>query len=237
MTIYARDLMTAPAITIGVDASIEEAVKLMLDKRLSGLPVVDSAQRLVGVLTEGDLLRRSELGTTKKRPRWLEIILGPGSVAMDYVREHGRRIGEIMTEDPATISEDASISEIVALMEKRHVKRLPVVRGETVVGVVARADLIRGLAQEKLRVVPRTDAEIRDRIIADLRAQKWAPVGLIGVTVDHGEVHLNGAILDERERNAIKVVAENAPGVLKVHDHLAWVGPEGLYVEPPPEKA
>ncbi len=232
----ASELMTTPAITISADATIDEAVRLMIDRRLSGLPVVDEAGRLVGVLTEGDLLRRVEFGTEKKRPRWLELLLGPGPSAIDYVQAHGRRVSEIMTDRPIGVYEHAPVAEIVDLMEKKHVKRLPVLRDDKVVGVVSRADVIRGLAQQQIVTAPKTDAEIRNRILAELRAQKWAPVGLIGVGVDHGEVTLSGAILDEREREAVRVVVENTPGVTKLHDHLAWVGPEGLYVEPPTDR-
>ena len=109
-------------------------------------------------------------------------------------------------------------------------------RDGKVVGIVARADIIRGLAQQKIVTAPKTDRDIRNRIIEEMKAQKWAPVGLIGIDVDHGEVTLSGAILDERERDAIRVVAENTPGVSKVHDHLAWVGPEGMYVEAPHDR-
>lgn len=233
----AAELMTAPAITIAADATIEEAVALMIDHRLSGLPVVDSAGALIGVLTEGDLLRRVEFGTEKKRPRWLEILSGPGAAAVDYVRAHGRRVADVMSDRPITIAEDSDVTEIVDLMERRRVKRLPVVRDGAVVGVVSRADLIRSLADRRLRVAPQSDAAIRDAIVAELRAQSWASAGLIDVDVENGEVRLRGAVLDERERHAIRVAAENAPGVVRVRDELAWVGPEGLYVEPPAEKA
>lgn len=232
---FARDLMTTPAITIAPGATLDEALRLMISHRLSGLPVVDAAGRLVGVVTEGDLLRRTELGTGRKRARWLEFLLGPGAEAADYVREHGRRVEELMTDAPVSVEEDAAVSDLVDLMEKRHIKRLPVLREGKVVGVVSRADLIRNLAQRKLRAVPASDGEIRDRIIAALHAQDWAPAGLVGVDVDHGEVTLRGAIMDERERMAIRVVAENTAGVVKVHDRLVWVGPEGVYVEAPKE--
>ena len=231
----ARDLMTSPALTIAPDATVEDAVRLMIDRKLSGLPVVDAQGRLVGMVTEGDLLRRGELGTERKRARWIEFLFGAGASAVDYARAHGRRIHEVMTDQPVAIAEDAELPEIVDLMEKRHIKRLPVTREGAIVGIVARADLIRGLAQKRLAAAPASDREIRERIIAELAAQKWAPVGLIGVDVEHGEVRLSGAILDERAREAIRIVAENTAGVTKVHDALAWVGPEGLYVEPPPD--
>jgi CBS domain-containing protein len=228
--------MTSPAVTIAVDATIDEAVRLMLENRLSGLPVVDSADCIVGVLTEGDLLRRAELGTERKRPRWLEFVLGPAAGARDYVHAHGRRVSEVMTDDPTCIGERTPLSEIVDLMEKRRVKRLPVTRDGRVVGVVSRADVIRALASRKLTTAPTSDKDIHDQILAGFRAQKWGPVSLVGVDVDHGEVTLTGAILDERERDAIRVLVENTPGVTKLHDNLAWVGPEGIYVEAPPER-
>ena len=231
----AGDIMTSPVVTIGADATIAEAVNAMIEHRVSGLPVVDAHDALVGMLTEGDLLRRAELGTGRKRARWLEFLLGPGREADDFVREHGRRVSEIMTETPACIDAEAEISDVVALMEKRRIKRVPVMRGGKVAGVVARADVIRALASPAFEIAPAADKEIRARIVAALRGQKWAPVGLISVDVDHGEATLSGAILDERERNALRVVCENTPGVTKVHDRLVWVGPEGLYVEPPKE--
>lgn len=229
----AAELMTAPAVVIAADAQIDEAVRLMLDRRLSGLPVVDEAGALVGMLTEGDLLRRAELGTQKKRARWLELLLGPGREALDYVHAHGRRVSEVMTDAPVAIHERTPLPEIVELMEQRRIKRLPVLRGGRIVGIVSRADVIRRLAQRELVAAPKSDRAIRERILAEMTTRKWAPVGLVGVDVDHGEVTLSGAILDERERDALRVLCENVPGVGKVHDCLAWVGPEGLYVEPP----
>ncbi len=231
----AGDIMTSPVVTIRDDATVADAVKLMIDHRVSGLPVVDAGNNLVGMLTEGDLMRRAELGTGRKRARWIEILLGPGREADDFVREHARRVSELMSERPACIADDADIAEVVALMEKHRIKRVPVVRHGRLAGVVARADVIRALASPALEIAPAGDKEIRARIIAAMRGQKWAPVSMIAIDVDHGEATLSGAILDERERNALRVLAENTPGVTKVHDRLVWIGPEGLYVEPPKE--
>lgn len=232
----AAELMTSPAVTISVDATIDEAVRLMLADRLSGLPVVDGSDRIVGVLTEGDLLRRVELGTERKRPRWLDFLFGSGAEARDYVHAHGRRVSEVMTESPTCIGERAPLSEIVDLMEKRRIKRLPVTREGRVVGVVSRADVIRALASRKVTTAPTSDRDIHDQILAGFRTQTWGPVSLVGVDVDHGEVTLSGAILDERERDAIRVLVENTPGVTRLHDNLAWVGPEGLYLEAPQDR-
>jgi len=142
----ASDVMSRNILSVGRDAAIAEAIRLMLDNRISGLPVIDTAGRLVGILTEGDLLRRSETGTERHRPRWLEILMGPGRLAGEYVRTHGRKVAEIMTRDLVSVTPDTPLDEIVALMERRRIKRVPVLDGDTPVGIVSRADLLRALA-------------------------------------------------------------------------------------------
>src|SRR5260370_14938230 len=142
----AADVMTRIVITVGHHASIGEAIRLMLDNHVSGLPVVDDGGRPVGILTEGDLLHRSETGTERHRPRWLEILMGPGRMADEYVRTHGRKVDEIMTRELVTVTEDTPLYEIVQIMERRRIKRVPVLRGEALLGLVSRADLLRALA-------------------------------------------------------------------------------------------
>jgi CBS-domain-containing membrane protein len=187
--------------------------------------VIDKDGRLVGMVTEGDFLRRAETGTDRRRPRWLEYLIGPGRLADEYTHSHGRKVSEIMTADPLTVTEETSLEEVVKLMEKRQIKRLPVVRGEEVVGIVSRANLVHaleGMARE-VKPVAAGDQDIRDRLLAELAKQPWAPVALIDVIVKDGIVDLWGTITDERERQAIIVAAENVPGVKRVNDHLAWV--------------
>ena len=221
----AKDVMTSPVISVEPDASIWQAVRIMLQRHISGLPVIDQKGSLVGIVTEGDFLRRAETGTQRRRPRWLEYLIGPGRLADEYTRAHGRKVSEIMTADPLTISEDTPLDEIVRLMEKRQIKRLPVVRDQQVVGIVSRANLVHALASVARDIRPTSpgDQAIRDRILAELASQSWAPIALVDVIVKDGVVELWGMITDERERKAIVVAAENAPGVKAVNDHLAWV--------------
>jgi len=221
----AKDVMTSPVVSIEPDASIWQAVRIMLQRHISGLPVIDQKGALVGIVTEGDFLRRAETGTQRRRPRWLEYLIGPGRLADEYTRAHGRKVSEIMTADPLTITEDTPLDEIVRLMEKRQIKRLPVVRDQQVVGIVSRANLVHALASvaRDIRPALAEDQAIRDRIVAELASQTWAPVALVDVQVRDGVVELWGMITDERERKAIVVAAENAPGVKAVNDHLAWV--------------
>jgi CBS domain-containing protein len=235
----AKDVMTSPVVSIEPDASIWQAVRIMLQRHISGLPVIDQKASLVGIVTEGDFLRRAETGTQRQRPRWLEYLIGPGRLADEYTRAHGRKVSEIMTADPLTITEDTPLDEIVRLMEKRQIKRLPVVRDQQVVGIVSRANLVHALASfaRDIRPTSAGDQAIRDRILAELASQSWAPIALVDVHVRDGVVELWGMITDERERKAIMVAAENAPGVKAVNDHLAWVdATSGMVLYPSSEE-
>ena len=234
----AMDVMTRDVVSIGPDASIVEAVRIMLQHKISGLPVVDASGHLQGVITEGDFLRRAETGTQRKHPRWLEFLLGPGRLATEYVHASGRKVSEVMTPDVHTVTEDAPLEQVVHLMERHRVKRIPVVRGDQVVGIVTRANLMRALASLALAEQPAAadDAAIRERLLAELNKERWAPVGLMDVVVKDGVVKLSGALTDERQRQAIRVAAANIPGVKKVEDHLIWIEPNtGVVVEAPSE--
>ncbi len=220
----AHQIMTRPVITVTPETTIVKAANTMLYRHISGLPVVDAAGKLVGIVSEGDFIRRSEIGTQRKRGKFLKFILGAGKEASDFVHEHGGKVGEIMTPEPLTISEGAELEEIVELMEKHHVKRLPVMRGDKLVGIVARSNLLQAVASLARQIPDPTadDDHIRNRIIDALEKQDWCPFGL-SVIVRDGIVHLSGVITDERSRQATIVAAEGVSGVTKVHDHLCWV--------------
>jgi len=223
----AADVMTGELLSVRPDSSVFEAIRVMLDHRISGLPVIDDAGRLIGILTEGDLLRRSETGTERHRPRWLEILMGPGRMAGEYVRTHGRKVGEIMTREVVSVTPESGLNEIVELMERRRIKRVPVLDGDKLVGIVTRADLLRALARtrEEQQASPTSDDEIRERILAELAKVAWAPRDGLAITVVNGVVGLDGVILEEKERQALRVAAENVPGVRAVEDRLVWVEP------------
>ncbi len=232
----ASDIMTGRVISIAPDASVLEAIRMMLQMHISGLPVVDASGALVGVITEGDFLRRSETGTERKRPRWLEFLLGPRRLADDYVHTHARKVEEVMTREPITITEDTPLDEVVQIMERRRVKRLPVVRGTQVVGIVSRANLLRALASLAGAAPPpaKTDVEIRKQLLAEFDRQLWAPVALIDVVVKDGVVEFWGTITEESQGEALKVCAENIPGVKSVVSHLTWIEPmSGMVISEP----
>jgi CBS domain-containing protein len=234
----AHQVMTRNVVSLRPDTSVADAAKLMLQQHISGLPVISVAGKLVGIISEGDFVRRAEIGTQRKRGRWLKLFVGPGRAATDFVHEQGRKVGEIMTPEPLTVTEDTALEDIVTVMEKNHVKRLPVMRGDQLVGIVTRANLVQAVA-DLARDVPDPTADddhIRNRVFAAIEKNDWFPIALT-VTVRDGIVHLSGVVSEERSRQAAIVAAENVSGVKKVHDHLCWVDPlSGVYLNSPEDE-
>jgi CBS domain-containing protein len=223
----AEQVMTRRVVSITPDATIWEAACLMLEKEISGLPVIDDKGNLVGIVSEGDCLRRAETGTERRRSRWLEFLTSPSQLASEYVHSHGRRVAEVMTTNVITVTEDASLEQIVHLMESRRIKRVPVLRGRDVVGIVCRANVLHALAS-LASVEPaasKDDTAIREQILAELEKHAWAPRHLIEVTVTDGVVDLWGVVLAANQGDAAVVAAENVSGVKAVRNHLAWVEP------------
>ena len=220
-----KDVMTPKVICIDADEGVLKAACLMLQNRISGLPVLDKEGELVGIVTEGDFLRRGELGTQRQRPKWLEFILGPGKLAEEYVQTWGGKVREIMTPDPWTIGEDETLEAVVEVMERRRIKRIPVTRAGRIIGIISRANLMHALASSarEISVPSSDDSAIRDNILAAIAKQDWAPH--VNVIVKNGVAELHGIITDNRERQALIVATENVPGVKQVRDHLAWVEP------------
>lgn len=234
----ASDVMRTDLVTVTPRTEIRDAVRLMLDHRISGLPVVDEAGAAVGMLTEGDLLRRAELGTQQRPPAWRAWLAGSGSEALHYVRSHARRVGEVMTVPIIGVRPDTGLTEVVALMEARRIKRLPVLEHGRLAGIVTRADLLRALEKNlppPPETLPVSDAELRRRVLTALWQQPWARRDtFLDVRVKDGIVELVGVVTDRRERAAILVVAENTPGAQGVVDHLLWVeGMSGIPMDPP----
>jgi CBS domain-containing protein len=223
----AEDIMTRAVISIDPDATVLQAARKMLQHRISGLPVIDGDGRLVGVLSEGDFLRRRETHTEKRRSRWLEFLMGPGRIAAEYSHSHGSKVSEVMTTDVLTVDESTPLEDIVELMEHHHVKRVPVLCGGEVVGIVTRSNLMHAMVS-MARVTPaaaKDDAAIREQLLAELKKEQWAPVAMTNVVVRDGVVELWGMITDERQREALKVAAENISGVKAVKDHMVWFEP------------
>jgi CBS domain-containing protein len=218
------DVMTRRVILVTPKTTIVDAIRLMLKNHISGLPVIDHKSKLVGMVTEGDFLRRAEIGTERKRSAWFDALFGPAESATRYVHSHGLKVKDVMTSNPATAGEDMSLDEVVHLMETRGVKRLPVVRRGKVVGIVSRANLMRALASIH-RAPPKAskrDATIRNRILSSIAKQSWSTGAVFDVIVRNGIADMWGTIADVKQREALRVLIENMPGVKRVEDHLTW---------------
>lgn len=218
----ARDVMTSPVVTVGESATVAEVAGILVSKRISAVPVVSQAGRLVGIVSEGDLLHRVEAGTERPRPWWLLVISGDRPLAADYVKSHTTRITDVMTRDVRTADPEMPLDEIAELLGKAHIKRVPIVNKDgELVGIVSRANIIQAIASahQKLEVsVP--DATIRKKLLDELERQPWTNTFRLNVTVTNGVVNLWGMVESEQERKAITVAAEAIPGVTAVNDHL-----------------
>jgi len=220
----AADIMTRQVVTVRTDDSVETAARLMLDHHVSGLPVVDDSGAPIGMLTEHDLLRRSETGTERHRPQWLEFLIGPGKLAAEYVRFHGRKIEQVMSEGVVSVTPATSLADVVELMEKRHFKRLPVLEDGRLVGIISRANLLQALiAPVSANPDAVSDAEILQQLQDELARTDWAPRAMLDLHVTDGVVELHGTITNEHQRAALRVAAENIRGVKQIRDHLVWV--------------
>jgi CBS domain-containing protein/ribosomal protein S17 len=228
----AHQIMTPQVITVDADTTIVRAAHMMLRHHISGLPVVDAAGSLIGIVSEGDFIRRAETGTQHKRARWLTFLAGADRVAAEFAHEHGRKVGEIMTPNPLTVAEGTPLDQVVQIMESNNIKRLPVMRGDRMVGILTRSDFLAAVAN-LARNVPGPSADddhIRSKVIAAIAQARWRPCRL-NVAVRDGTVSLGGVVKNDSARKAAVVAAENVAGVRKVEDHLYLAS-----VYPPPEE-
>lgn len=222
----AKDVMTHCVVSIAPEAPILDVIARMLSHQVSGMPVIDAQGRLVGMVTEGDFVRRAEIRTEARERRWIELLLGPASSADDYTRSHGRTVQDVMSPDVITVREESPLADVVRLMEEHSVKRVPVVDGERVVGIVSRADVMVALAESlhESKHAQASDESIRKSIVKEMKRQTWCPLHAIKVVVRNGVVDVRGAIFDERQRRAVRVLIGNCKGVRTLHDHLALIG-------------
>jgi CBS domain-containing protein len=218
----ARDVMVSPVVTASENETVRDVAKLLIEKRISAVPVVDGAGKLVGIITEADLLHRTEAGTERPVSWWLSLISGDFALEDDYVKSHAAKVKDVMTRDLKTADPDTPLVEIADIFEEEHIKRVPIVsQGGDLVGIVSRANIIQAIAstRPKLEISP-SDAAIRNKLMDELKKQPWFHVQRLNVTVKAGVVDLRGFVESEKERQAISVAAETISGVAGVNDHL-----------------
>ena len=229
----AKDIMTTQVVTVDPDTPVRRIAELLLAHRISGVPVVGSGGDLVGIVSEGDLMRRPETGTERHRSWWLELVTTSDDLAREYVKAHGRRAADVMSPEVVTVAEDAPAGTMARLLEEHRIKRVPVVRGRRLVGIVSRADLLRGLAAQAAppeASAASDDRAIRAQLLRTLRDVRWTRPEFVSVIVTGGIVHLWGLVASDEERHALRVAADSIPGVRAVEDHMSRV-PAGLWAE------
>ncbi|NRP75674.1 Hypoxic response protein 1 [Ensifer psoraleae] len=214
----ARDIMNKKVLSISPDHSVSHAARTMLENRISGLPVCDDDGKLVGILSEGDLLRRAELGSAawpsaprdKTEPR-------------AFTKTHSWRVGDVMTQPVVTVDEDVSIGRVGALMAANQIKRVPVMRAEEMVGIICRSDILRAIAAAVPDPIAGGDEAVRRAVLARLCSDLGLDRGAVEVTVENGTVSLSGQVESEAEREAARVVAETISGAGGVRNRLRIV--------------
>ncbi len=222
----AKDVMSRNVATVVPETSIEDVAKILMSRHISAVPVVDGNGIVVGIVSEGDLIHQQEIGTEQHRSWWLQLLTTPQDKAEDYVKSHGRRAGDVMTGKVITINPETPLDEIATLLERHRVKRMPVVDGGALVGIVSRADLIRGLAAHKqlLPTPSSDDVALGDAVTKVIAKETGARTEFLNVIVTGGVVHLWGATDSEQEKKAVRVAAETIAGAAKVVDHLGVFG-------------
>ena len=215
----AADVMEPDVLSVYPDTSVNDVAKLLLKHRISAVPVVDNG-KLVGIVSEGDLIRRVETDTAKHRSWWLELMISDEKLATEYVKSHARYAGEVMSRPVVTAGETTSLNDIAKLFENLNIMRVPIVRGEQVIGIVSRADLLSLLARlhEKTDPAPVDDDAIRTEVMKRMKAEPWFHSAQVEVGVRGGVVKIEGIALTREMQTALRVVAENAPGVRAVSD-------------------
>jgi CBS domain-containing protein len=220
----AMDVMTSKVVTIDQDASVSAAAALLSERGISAVPVVDRDSRVIGMVSEGDLLHRAETGTERRcRSWWLDMMASTNKLAADYVKSHSSKVRDVMTPNVISVTELTPVEDIAILLETRRIKRVPVVRDGRLIGIVSRANLVRALAMtvsEPASLTEIDDRAIREKLLAELKAQRWAEVSPANITVNDGVVHLWSSYVSDQERKALIVAAEGIPGVRCVKDHM-----------------
>lgn len=216
----ARDVMTTPVVAVRPEAAVQDIAALLLECRISAVPVTDDEGRVRGIVSEGDLINRADAGTRHRRSWWLEVLKDPEQQSLEYLRTHGQHAEDVMTRDVVAVTEDAPLPQIAALLEKHHVKRVPVLRDGKLVGIVSRANLLQGFAlSEPTWPMLQDDRQIRDALNKALK-EAGLPMHQVNVTVTNGAVQLWGWIDAEVQRQAARAAVESTPGVKSFEDHL-----------------
>jgi len=221
--VKASDVMVSNVITVGPNTTVKEIADILLNNRISAVPVVNENGTIVGIVSEGDLLHRVESGTERAHSWWLDLLSGKEALAREFLKSHAVKASDVMTKRVVTAGPDAELGELATLLEKHRVKRVPIVKDGKLVGIVSRANLLQALATLREEVKPEAtldDTTLRERVLAALNKESWAVGSQVNVIVRNGIVELWGIVGSPAEKDAIRVATELTPGVREVNDHL-----------------
>ncbi len=219
-----HEIMSYPVITVAPDDTLVTVAEKLVRHRISAAPVVDAAGHVVGIVSEGDLLHRAETRTERRRSWWLELFTSGETLAQDYVKSHGRLAKDVMSRRVLSVHPDSSLADVADLLDRRGIKRVPVLDAGKLIGIISRADLVRAFVAAKTGSkepeVVRSDADIQIDLDAALQREAWASPLTVVTAVQEGVVQLLGLIRSAEERDALVLLAGNVPGVRRVEDRL-----------------
>lgn len=227
----AADIMTTSVVCIRPDATVLEAARLLLGERVSALPVVDATGRLQGIVSEGDLIHRAEIGSEKSVTRWKALFEEDATLARDYLKAHGRTVADVMSHPVVMVEEGTELSVVAARMDQFSIKRLPVMRNGKVVGIVSRANLLQALISTPAApAVPTSDdATLRSQVLVKLDREPWSTSLVHNIIVQDGNVEIWGHADSAAQCEACRVLAAGIPGVKAVTNHMVVI-PRGIYM-------
>ena len=218
----ASDIMATEVVTVSAASNVQDVAEILLKHQISGVPVVDARGHVVGIVSEGDLLRRAETGTGHERSWWLKLLMGREGLATEYVREHSRKVADVMSREVITAAPDTPVSEIAEILERSRIKRVPILKDGRLVGIVSRANLLHALAslRKEIAARPVADSELREAIMKRLADEPWIRPMLVNVTVADGVADVWGIVDSPAEKQALRIAIETTPGVRTVNDNL-----------------
>jgi CBS domain-containing protein len=219
----AQHIMTKNVLSVGAETPVHDIATLMIEKRISGLPVVTADGQVIGVVSQSDLLHRHELQTETKQKWWLKVFSDPDHMAREFSKAHGLKAQDIMNRHVVSVDESTDLADVAAILDRNHIKRVPVLRNGKLVGLIARSDLVKALVKAPVRdAVATVDPAVLHRALAKkMRAQTWLNASFLNVIVENGTVHLWGFVGSEDQHRALRVLVEETAGVKAIEDHLA----------------
>lgn len=224
----AKDIMTPAVITVGTNASVADIAQILIEKKISAVPVVDTNGSLCGLVSEGDLMRRLSEGAEDERSWWLKMMSTNSDSAADFIKAHGRTAKDVMTRNVVSVAETTELNEVAHVLEANRIKRVPVLDGDKIVGIISRSNMLQVIAGQKTEVkkaATPNDLDLRKQVHASLSGQGFASHGSLNVIVDNGVVELWGWVESETERDALMLAAREIAGVKEVRDHFGKISP------------